>query len=125
MSAAVELPAAIAGKVYVLTFKFGSMRLAERELGRKITAVFSGLEDLGLDEVSALFWAVLQTRHAMDRDASDALIDEAGIVAVVGWIARGLADYFEPGDAEPGAAEGNAPPAATPATPAKPRSRRS
>lgn len=107
MSAAVSLPLEIGGSTYRLTFKFGTMRVAERELGRPITSELASGE-IGLDMLSALFWAVLQPSHLMTRDASDDLIDVAGVQVVAAAIAEGLGRYFAPdvpsGDADQGEA---------------------
>lgn len=113
MSAAVTLPLEIGGSTYRLTFKFGTMRVAERELGRPITSELASGE-IGLDMLSALFWAVLQPSHLMTRDASDDLIDVAGLQPVATAIADGLSRYFAPdvpaeGDAAAEAGNGPTP----------------
>jgi hypothetical protein len=97
MAAAVILPAEIGGQPYRLTFKFGSMRIAEVELGRPITAELASGQ-IGLDVLSCLFWAVLQPAHRMTREGSDDLIDAAGIEAVGKWIGEGLGRYFNDGE---------------------------
>lgn len=99
MSGAVIVPAMIAGQSLRLTFKFGTMALAERELGQPVTdALARG--SMGLDMLGCLFWAALQPAHRMTRAASDDLVDEAGIEAVAGWVGKGLAQYFG-GDVSP------------------------
>ncbi len=107
MSAAVQVPLEIGGTVYRLTFKFGTMRTAERELGRPITSELAKGE-IGFDMLSALFWAVLQPSHLMTREATDDLVDKAGVEPVAAAIAEGMARYFAPDVAE-GAEAGNHP----------------
>lgn len=97
MSAAVVKPVAIGGRTWRLTFKFGTIRIFERELGKPLAEAFPKGEDaapVALDTLSALFWASLQPAHRLTRDAADDLVDEAGIEAVGGWIGEGLSAYF-------------------------------
>lgn len=117
MSAAVILPVEIGGQQLRLSFKFGSMRLAEAELGRPITAELAKGE-VSLDVLSCLFWAVLQPNHRMTRDASDDLVDQAGFGTIAGWIGEGVSRYFAPGVSE-AAAEADAGEPAAAAKPAK------
>lgn len=103
----------IGGIPYRLCYKFGSLRLFERELGKTLAealpltienaAVLSDAEieaeltaragKIPLEVWSALWWAVLQPHHMMTRDASDSLIDEAGPDMVVRWLLGGTAAY--------------------------------
>lgn len=111
MSAAVKLPATIGGQEFRLTFKFGVMRQAEQELGRPITTeLASGA--VGLDVLSCLFWAALQPDHRMSRDASDDLVDTAGLEQVGKWIGDGVGRYFGTGDVVEPVDAGNVPKAA-------------
>lgn len=97
MSGAVTLPVEIGGQTYSLMFKFGSMRLAEQELGKPIGEVLNG-GGLGLEAISALFWAALQPNHRMTREGADNLVDLAGVEAVARWISEGISRYFGKGD---------------------------
>ncbi len=96
MSAAVVTEALIDGKTYRLTFKFGTMRIAEAELGKPITAELASGE-VTLAVLSCLFWAVLQPHHRMSRDGADDLVDAAGLEQVGKWIGEGLGLYFNRG----------------------------
>jgi hypothetical protein len=101
---AIVHPVEIGGVPYRLHFKFGTIRLFEREMGRPLAEVFdfvgksaAEVEDasarIPLDAWSAFFWAVLQPTHLMTREASDALIDDAGLETVVRWLFAGFAAY--------------------------------
>lgn len=111
MSGAVFVPVVIGVLTYRLVFKFGTMRIAERELGNPITdELTSG--SVSLDVLSCLFWAALQPGHRMTREASDDLIDSAGIEQVGKWIGEGVTAYFgvgKPGLDEQGAEPGESP----------------
>lgn len=112
MGTPVTIPVEIGGRHLSLSFKFGTIRMVEAELGRPITEeLMQGT--MGLDMLSALFWAVLQPSLAITRAGSDDLIDEAGVETVSQWIAQGLVRYFgtdvAPDPADAAAAEGNDP----------------
>ncbi len=115
MSGAVHKVLEIGGATYRLVFKFGTLRLAEKELGESIAAVFGGGGDkVGFDALSAVFWAALQPGHRVTREKSDDLIDEAGLPAVMAVLTEGISGYFgasapvdEP--AEGAETEGNVP----------------
>lgn len=109
--AAVQLPVTIGERTLNLVFKFGTIRLAEQELGRPISAEMAS-GNAGLDLISALFWAVLQPSLKITREGSDDLVDEAGFEQVAAWIGTGISRYFGGGD-EPAEA-GNAKPAKKP-----------
>jgi hypothetical protein len=104
----------IGGNTYRLVFKFGTLRLAEKELGESIAAVFgSGGQKVGFDAISAVFWAALQPGHRVTREKSDDLIDDAGLAAVMAVITEGISAYFgaSAASAEPAPGDaGNAPP---------------
>lgn len=125
MSGAVHKAIEIGGTTYRLVFKFGTLRLAEKELGESIAAVFGGGgEKVGFDALSAVFWAALQPGHRVTREKSDDLIDEAGLSAVMTVLTEGIGAYFgasAPADetAEADGEEGNAP------APAKSKPRKS
>lgn len=120
MAAPVSLPVEIAGRTFKLTFKFGTIRVFERELGVPLAEAFggkAGSEDdaaalaakIPLDTWSALFWSALQPAHMMTREGADDLIDAAGLEQVVDWCSRGLAAYqsenpalLDPEQDEPG-----------------------
>lgn len=112
MSGAVSKPVTIDGHPYTLVFKFGTLRLAEKELGESVASVFGGDgEKIGFDAVSAVFWASLQSKHMMAREAADDLIDKAGLQQVLAWVGEGVSAYFgadEP-SATPASAEGKVP----------------
>lgn len=91
MSAAVIKQIEIGDQTFTLVAKFGTMRNAERELGMPITKIG---ENMGFDALSALFWAFLQPKHRMTRDASDNLVDEFGIETLGTTIAEMLTGYF-------------------------------
>lgn len=106
MSLAIVHPVTIDGVAFRLTFKFGSLRLFERELGKPVGEVFGfldgGMAETELDAAamaiplevwSAFFWAVLQPAHVMTREASDDLVDKAGLGQVVRWLLGGFAAY--------------------------------
>lgn len=93
MSAAVQLPVTIGNTAANLVFKFGTLRQAEQELGRPITAELAS-GNVGMDVLSALFWAVLQPSLRITREASDDMVDEVGVEQVAAWIGEGLTRYF-------------------------------
>ncbi len=106
MSSAIVHPVTIGGVSYRLHFKFGTIRLFERELGKPIGEVFAffgrdlseaelelATSRIPLDAWSAFFWAVLQPAHVMSREAADDLIDVAGTEQVVRWLFAGFAAY--------------------------------
>lgn len=100
-------PLEAGGRTLNLVFKFGTMRVAERELGRPLTsALASG--DVGFDELSAIFWAALQPSLKITREASDDLVDEIGVEAVTKAVLVGVSRVFgkDPGEsAAPGEAK--------------------
>lgn len=101
MSGAVVRQIMIAGVTYTGTFKFGSVRMADEILPGGMDGKSGSIAKL-----SALFWAVLQPKHRITREGSDALIDEAGPDAVGEFIREGMAAYQgDPEDAP--ADEGN------------------
>lgn len=86
-----------------LTFNFGTMRVAEKELGEPIYSAFKkepgaeGADDqyrVSFDALSVIWWAALQRKHRLSRDGADALVDQAGFENVAAWIAEGLGEYF-------------------------------
>lgn len=104
-----------------LTFNFGTMRIAEKELGEPIYSAFkkeAGADGdqyrVSFDALSAIWWAALQRKHRLTRDGADALVDEAGFEQVATWIAEGLGEYFgtsskaDPDDGEAKAGNGAA-----------------
>lgn len=108
MTGAVTIHAEIEGhNPYRLVFKFGTMRLAEKELGKPIGQVFQSGE-VSFEALSAVFWAVLQPHHGMTREAADNLVDDAGVDAMAGWIGEGIERYFGV-DVPAGAAEDSKP----------------
>ena len=94
MSGAVTKVVEIGGQNYTLTAKFGTARLAEKELGIPIPKLMSDVESIGFDAVSSLFWAFLQPKHMMTREGADNLIDECSVEQVTGWVGGCLAEYF-------------------------------
>lgn len=120
MSAAVTKVLEAGGQRHELVFKFGTLRMAEAELGKPIPSI-SG-ENFGFDTISAVLWAVLQPRHKITREASDDLVDHYGLEVIAKTIMAGLADYMSPGEDGADAAEaGNV--VADPAPP-KPKAKR-
>lgn len=100
------LRADIGDRAFTLNFNFNAMRMAEKELGQPIMSVFqkdgAGEVKISFDALSALWWAVLQRKHRITREACDTLVDEAGLDAVAGWLTEGLSAYFGvAGDSEP------------------------
>jgi len=105
MAAAITLPVDIDGNTWKLTFKFGTIRIFEVELGQTMAETFgvfkAGDEDqaeevaksIKMEVWSALFWSALQPAHRITREAADDLIDAAGIAQVIEWCLRGLAAY--------------------------------
>lgn len=110
MSGAVTLPIDIGGMTYQTVFKFGTMRIAGAEMGKSVMKAFSN-DEISEDEISAIWWAVLQPNHRITREGSDNLIDEAGFGDIAAHIAKGVAACYGGGDAEPAAEAdaGNAP----------------
>ena len=86
----------IDGQPYTLTFNFGMARLAEYEIGKHLITAIS--EGVSLDTLSAGWWASLQRKHCMTRDAADNLVDAAGMAEVAKWITEGLTAYFGASD---------------------------
>lgn len=93
----------IGDNALTLTFNFGTMRIAEKELGEPIYSAFKkepgagGADDqyrVSFEALSVIWWAALQRKHRMSRDGADALVDEAGLETVAAWIADGLSEYF-------------------------------
>ena len=95
---------AIAGGSYTLKFNFGFARLAEQEIGGTLTKAFAA-DAPAMNTISAVWWACLQANHPMTREASDELIDAAGLEPVTTWIIEGLSQYFNGGKAAPKAGE--------------------
>lgn len=108
MSAAVQKTVEIDGGAYTLVAKFGTMRLAEKELGVSIPSLVGNIENIGFDAISGLFWAFLQPKHRITRDAADNLIDEAGFNVIVDWVGACLSDYFGGGETADEEEAGNA-----------------
>lgn len=98
MSGAVTKQVEIHGSTYTLTAKFGTARLAEKEIGMPIPRMMQDVSAVGFDAISCLFWAFLQPRHQMTRDGSDNLVDEAGVEKVTEWVGECLAEYFGAGE---------------------------
>jgi len=86
---------------YTLSFNFGSIRLAEAELGQPVFSVMKTDEPLSLNAVSAIWWSTLQAKHRMTREGADALVDKAGVDAVIEWVITGLGEYITDGKAKP------------------------
>lgn len=105
MSAAITVPVVIGTNTWRLTFKFGTIRIFEVELGKTMAEAFgdfgagdeaaaeAAARKIPMDVWSALFWAALQPAHRVTREASDDLVDEAGLPQVIEWCLRGLAAY--------------------------------
>ena len=98
MTSAVVKTVDIGGRTYSLVAKFGTMRLAEPELGTTIPSMMQDVSTIGFDAISALFWAFLQPNHPMTRQSSDDLIDDHGYEAATVLIGELLIDYFIPND---------------------------
>ena len=81
------------GVTHELTFKFGTMCQAERQLGKPLPDVFSG--GMGFDTISVVFWAALGGKMSIDE--SNDLIDRAGVSKVLPVVSEGIADYFGSG----------------------------
>jgi len=81
----------IGDQPYTLVAKFGTMVAAEREIGMPIPKL---ADNMGFDAISALFWAFLQPKHRMTRDASNNLVDDFGIEKTGELVASMLTDYF-------------------------------
>lgn len=96
MNGTLTMPVDIGGRSLKLVFKFGTLRLAERELNQGSLLEVFGAGNFGMEATSAIFWAVLQPAHAMTREAADNLIDEAGFDQVLAWIREGMAAIFLP-----------------------------
>ncbi|PKB19658.1 hypothetical protein B0I00_1898 [Novosphingobium kunmingense] len=80
-----------------LVFKFGTLRKAERELGRSLTSAMAE-GNIGFDELSAIFWAALQPSLLITRDGSDDLIDAIGVVEVTRAVMEGVSAAFGKGE---------------------------
>lgn len=79
-----------------LHFNFGMMRVAEKEIGSPIFSAFKAMEagEVSLDIISVLWWAALNRKHKMTREAADNLVDDAGMDQVAKWVMEGLTDYM-------------------------------
>ncbi|ALJ14123.1 hypothetical protein [Sphingopyxis macrogoltabida] len=81
-----------------LTFNFGTMCTAEKELGKPFQSLWAtgegAVSGVSFDTISILWWAALQRKHRMSRDGANALVDDAGIEQVSTWLTEGMADYF-------------------------------
>ena len=102
MSGAVTLPIDIGGMTYQAVSKFGTMRIAGAEMGKSVMKAFSN-DEISEDEISAIWWAVLQPNHRITREGSDDLIDTAGFSTIAALLAKGVAACYGGGDAEPAA----------------------
>lgn len=101
----------IDGRPYTLTFNFTTARTAEKEIGQPLTKLLQKPDEIGMDAMSAIWWASLQRGHRMTREGADALIDIAGLEPVAKWVAEGLTGYFGGGKKAPddsGDADGDA-----------------
>lgn len=95
----------IGGETYTLKFNFGMARLAEQEVGVPLMSAFNA-NAAAMNTISAIWWAALHSKHPMARDASDELIDAAGLEQATKWVVDGLSQYFGGGKAgEPGKAK--------------------
>lgn len=122
MAAAITLPVEIAGQTFQLVFKFGTIRAFERQLGQTMAEAFGARpgmtkaeqeragQAITMDTWAALFWAVLQPHHPMTAEASDDLVDTAGLQQVILWCGKGLEAYNagDPALAEKGQPAGEA-----------------
>lgn len=104
-------------RAFTLNFNFTTMRMAEKELGAPIHTIFNGGQAVGFEAMSVIWWASLNRKHRMTREATDALVDEAGLEQVTKWIVEGLGEYSgggkedgaanaDPAPVEAGSAEG-------------------
>lgn len=85
----------IGDRALTLNFNFTTMRLAEKELGQPIHVVFSDAgANVGFEAISVIWWAALNRKHKMVRDATDNLVDEAGLDQVSTWITEGIGEYM-------------------------------
>jgi len=100
MSGAVMKQIDIDGSTYTLVAKFGTARLAEKEIGTSIPKMMQDVGSIGFDAISCLFWAFLQPKHRISRDGSDDLVDRAGVNQVTEWVGSCLADYFGAGESD-------------------------
>ena len=99
----------IGGDAFTLKFNFGMARVAEQELGIPLMSAFRE-NAAAMNTISAVWWAALQANHPMAREASDELIDAAGIEQATAWIVEGLSQYFNGGKPAAKAGQaGNAP----------------
>lgn len=100
MAVPVQKRVEIGERALTLNFNFTTMRLAEKELGSPIHVLFADSgANVGFDALSVLWWACLNRKHRMVRDATDALVDEVGIEQVTEWITEGIAEYTGGGQA--------------------------
>lgn len=90
----------IGDRALTLNFNFTTMRVAEKELGAPIHTIFnSEAGAVGFEAMSVIWWAALNRKHKMTREATDQLVDEAGLEQVTTWIVEGLSEYSGTGDA--------------------------
>ncbi|MGB3844309.1 MAG: hypothetical protein WA940_00430 [Sphingopyxis sp.] len=85
-----------------LHFNFGMMRVAEKEIGSPIFSAFKAMQsgEVSLDIISVLWWAALNRKHKMTREAADNLVDDAGMDQVATWVMEGLTEYMGGAKAE-------------------------
>lgn len=97
-------------RAFTLNFNFTTMRMAEKELGAPIHMIFNDGQAVGFEAMSVIWWAALNRKHKMTREATDTLVDEAGLGQVTTWIIEGLNEYSGTGKDE-GAADADPAPA--------------
>ena len=102
MSGAVIRSIELNGATYTSKFSFMTMRLADEVLPGGLEG-----ESGGVSRLSALFWASLQSKHRISRDASDNLVDELGLDAFREFMEEAMTAYKGPAVS---ADEGNAKP---------------
>ena len=95
-----QKPVEIGDRALTLNFNFTTMRLAEKELGAPIHSLFNGGDAVGFEAMSVIWWAALHRKHRMTREATDMLVDEAGLEQVTTWIVEGLSEYSGTADAD-------------------------
>lgn len=93
MTSLVEKQLEIGERTYTLAFSFGSIRRAEKEIGRPIPALMAE-GGIGFEFVGIIFWSVLQRDHKVSLEKAESLVDGAGFGAVLNLLMQGLIEYL-------------------------------
>lgn len=82
------ITAKIGGKNYNLLFDMAAAIDAEESAGQSLYAMMNG--EITMATLASLFHAGLKANHPMERGEAIALIEQAGVPAVMRWVSRGV-----------------------------------